>query len=488
MYRGIKGTFIYAYNKDLREYLQNHIETFKKELPFRILRFEEAKPYVNSIPLVDISAAAGNFSDLQQHSDLTWIEPPFNISVKKGYFICKVIGESMNKKIPNGSYCLFKQDEGGTRNGRIVLVESSNIKDRDATKIKYIISKMNNVRNYYSPLLDKNPKQKLETEKLFFKPLDPKMATLYNDDEEIKIIQKLQSSESASDYDLLVDLENIRKYSYVNFKNFSKDGIKIRPSKTIQGIRYTNLKYKGNDAKASVEVRIGHDNIDMNVIGIAWNPSRMPLDCFEARDLIDVRKKLEEENGYDAFVKIMGKTFEEPSKKLYYWLFDNSKDKPKLESYVNYNTDDSQRNIKIMIEEIYKNYIRMVQHKLNTYIQKVEEFSIWSFDNILKGYAKKYFDFKLYPEMRNELIEKVILEKIQELPIEPDDVDSMIPGRREKLIELPVLELKKNLKNIIELGAEEIDVTLEMSKRNLPVCQHYVKWRNIMKISKKNMT
>ena len=131
MYRGIKGTFIYAYNKELRDYLQNHIETFKKEIPFRILRFEEVKPYVNSIPLVDISAAAGNFSDLQQHSELTWIEPPFNVSVKNGYFICKVIGESMNKKILNGSYCLFKKDEGGTRNGKIVLVESTNIHDAE---------------------------------------------------------------------------------------------------------------------------------------------------------------------------------------------------------------------------------------------------------------------------------------------------------------------------------------------------------------------
>jgi len=37
----------------------------------------------------------------------------------------------MNKKIPNGSYCLFKQDEGGTRNGKIVLVESTNIHDSD---------------------------------------------------------------------------------------------------------------------------------------------------------------------------------------------------------------------------------------------------------------------------------------------------------------------------------------------------------------------
>lgn len=131
MYRGIKGTYIYACNKTLNEYLKQHIETFRKEVPFRILRFEEVKPYINSIPLVDISAAAGKFSDLQYHSELTWVEPPFNISAKKGYFICKVVGESMNKKIPNGSFCLFKQDEGGTRNGKIVLVESTNIQDSD---------------------------------------------------------------------------------------------------------------------------------------------------------------------------------------------------------------------------------------------------------------------------------------------------------------------------------------------------------------------
>lgn len=131
MYRGIKGTFIYACNPGLRKYLKEHIETFRKQIPFRILRNEEVKPYINSIPLVDISVAAGNFSDLQSHSEnkFTWIEPPFNISANKGYFVCKVVGESMNKIIPNGSYCLFKKDEGGSRNGKIVLVESTSIND-----------------------------------------------------------------------------------------------------------------------------------------------------------------------------------------------------------------------------------------------------------------------------------------------------------------------------------------------------------------------
>lgn len=132
MYRGIKGTFIYACDKNLREYLKQHIPSYKNEkLPFRILKYEEVKPYVNSVPLIDIYAAAGNFSDLQIHSNFDWIELPFNISAKEGYFVCKVKGESMNKKIPNGSYCLFKQDEGGSRNGKIVLVEHYSIQDSD---------------------------------------------------------------------------------------------------------------------------------------------------------------------------------------------------------------------------------------------------------------------------------------------------------------------------------------------------------------------
>lgn len=131
MYRGIKGTFVYACDPDLRAYLKEYILSFRKELPFKIIPFNEVKPYVNAIPLVDISAAAGLFSDLQVHSDFDWIELPFSTTAKEGYFVCKVVGDSMNKVIPNGSYCLFQQDMGGTREGKIVLVESTNIQDSD---------------------------------------------------------------------------------------------------------------------------------------------------------------------------------------------------------------------------------------------------------------------------------------------------------------------------------------------------------------------
>jgi len=153
MYRGIKGAFIYACNEGLRNYLKDNIETFKREIPFRILPYTEVKPYVNSVPLVDITAAAGNFSDLQIHSDFDWIELPFNIAIKEGYFVCKIEGESMNKIIPNGSYCLFKKDFGGSRNGKIVLVESMNIQDADfgsGYTVKEYHSKKNTTNDEWS--------------------------------------------------------------------------------------------------------------------------------------------------------------------------------------------------------------------------------------------------------------------------------------------------------------------------------------------------
>lgn len=85
----------------------------------------------NPIPLYDFYAAAGTFSEIQSDKDFTLIEGPENIKPNSDYFACKIIGESMNRVIPNGSICLFKPYNGGSRNGEIVLVENRDIQDPD---------------------------------------------------------------------------------------------------------------------------------------------------------------------------------------------------------------------------------------------------------------------------------------------------------------------------------------------------------------------
>lgn len=129
--RGIKGTYIFICDDNLREYFRNYVETkpgSAEENPQPLIHENKVD---NTIPLYDLKAAAGNFSELQIVNNCKWIELPSNFRFSEDFFACFLIGESMNKVIPNGSICLFKKYRGGSRDGRIVLVEHSNIQDPD---------------------------------------------------------------------------------------------------------------------------------------------------------------------------------------------------------------------------------------------------------------------------------------------------------------------------------------------------------------------
>jgi hypothetical protein len=52
-------------------------------------------------------------------------------SLSHSMFVAQVQGKSMESKIPDGAYCLFTFEVGGTRNGRIVLVQKADIADQD---------------------------------------------------------------------------------------------------------------------------------------------------------------------------------------------------------------------------------------------------------------------------------------------------------------------------------------------------------------------
>ena len=128
--RGIEGTYVYVCNPNLKSYLSQYIPLFnrieKEDLTLEIL----SEPNELTVPYYDLEIAAGNFSEQQSIENLQYIEIP-NLTNRQDYFVCKVVGESMNKIIPNGSLCLFKKYFGGSRNGLITLVESSEIFDTE---------------------------------------------------------------------------------------------------------------------------------------------------------------------------------------------------------------------------------------------------------------------------------------------------------------------------------------------------------------------
>jgi len=131
MYRSRHGTFVYACDPALRQYLKQHIPAYKAPQAIKMLSASEAAHNSRAVPFIDIHVAAGEFSSSRQQQQQQWIELPYDLREKEKHFVCQVVGESMNTVIPNESYCLFQYDEGGTREGKIVLVQSTEIQDPD---------------------------------------------------------------------------------------------------------------------------------------------------------------------------------------------------------------------------------------------------------------------------------------------------------------------------------------------------------------------
>ena len=133
MLRGIKGTYIYVCDPLLKAHFESFVPkyTIDKVHSKPFFKTENIKPFENSIPLYNLKVAAGSFGEIQQVEDLEWLNIPDKIKPSKDLFACQVIGESMNKVIPNKAYCLFRKYSGGSRNGQIVLVENTNMHDSD---------------------------------------------------------------------------------------------------------------------------------------------------------------------------------------------------------------------------------------------------------------------------------------------------------------------------------------------------------------------
>jgi superfamily II DNA or RNA helicase/HKD family nuclease len=110
-------------NYSRKSELNDKLKPLQKTIEFK----EELR---NPIPFYDFYAAAGTFSEMQSEKNYTLIEGPENRSFSD-YFACRIIGESMNRVIPNGSICLFKPYLGGSRNGKIVLIERRDLQDPD---------------------------------------------------------------------------------------------------------------------------------------------------------------------------------------------------------------------------------------------------------------------------------------------------------------------------------------------------------------------
>ncbi|WP_323789229.1 DUF3427 domain-containing protein [Psychroserpens sp.] len=129
--------FKFKLEQPVKDDLYNYITAVNREkLPQKNLKseilltekVEETSKF--RIPLYDFYAAAGSFSEMQDEKEYKLTSVPERYT-SDDYFACRVIGESMNKSIPNNSICIFKKNVIGSRNGKILLIENRDSFDPD---------------------------------------------------------------------------------------------------------------------------------------------------------------------------------------------------------------------------------------------------------------------------------------------------------------------------------------------------------------------
>ena len=142
MSRGMKGCYVYFVDDETAAHFKARlvgIHTPVLELgipsaptslpveiaPFRSVKRDKVKPFINAIPLVDLKLAAGTFSEGQYFDEdaVEWVELLGPYKPAEGCFVAQVIGESMNRRIDNGAWCLFRMNPTGTRQGKVVVAQ-----------------------------------------------------------------------------------------------------------------------------------------------------------------------------------------------------------------------------------------------------------------------------------------------------------------------------------------------------------------------------
>lgn len=172
--RGMKGCYVYFMNKDTERFFKSRIEYHKQpeegEKPGVIIDISPDKKYNDHLPVYSLKAAAGKFGEGEDVHEEGWIKVS-GLKLSKSMFICKIVGHSMEPKIPDGSYCIFRTDTiGGTRQGKVVLVQSRNIHDPD-TGGSYTVKRYNSEKEYSKDSTWKHGKIVLESLNNDYKPI-----------------------------------------------------------------------------------------------------------------------------------------------------------------------------------------------------------------------------------------------------------------------------------------------------------------------------
>ncbi len=90
--------------------------------PQIVISVTSSERFKSHVPVYDLIAAAGGWGPDGVPAESGWVKVE-NAKLQEGMFVAQVRGQSMEPRIPDGSWCLFRQCPAGTREGRLLLVQ-----------------------------------------------------------------------------------------------------------------------------------------------------------------------------------------------------------------------------------------------------------------------------------------------------------------------------------------------------------------------------
>lgn len=125
-----------AFASVVKDYLLKKVyERLKQSRDEKPLFFKDVIPdgsfEEGYVPVYDLQAVATSFREQTTPKVMGW-KPMHGRKAGEDVFIAQVVGRSMEPTIPDGSWCLFRKERGGSRNGLVVLVESRRVQDPES--------------------------------------------------------------------------------------------------------------------------------------------------------------------------------------------------------------------------------------------------------------------------------------------------------------------------------------------------------------------
>jgi hypothetical protein len=83
------------------------------------------------VPLYDLAIATdANLADRVADSP-DWVNLPDGFQSSPNFFVARITGKAINRRVPSGSMCLFRANPSEVREDKVVLVYHPEISDRE---------------------------------------------------------------------------------------------------------------------------------------------------------------------------------------------------------------------------------------------------------------------------------------------------------------------------------------------------------------------